>query len=75
MPEDWERQIWRYELTNLFLVYHKKDIGKESRPRSDAAERGCDVWSGFTVFELKTGISVKYNNNKNKPDTPSVRNG
>ena len=35
-------------LTHLSLAPYKKDIGKQCRPWSDAAERG--VWSGSTLF-------------------------
>ena len=31
-------------LTHLSLAFHKRDSGKQCRPRSDATERG--VWSG-----------------------------
>ena len=41
-------------LTHLFLKSHKRDIGQQCRPRSDATERG--VWSGTTPFALATGI-------------------
>ena len=34
-------------LTHLSLASYKMDIGKQCRPRSDAAERG--VWSGSTL--------------------------
>ena len=50
-------------LTLLCLASHKWDNGKQSRPRSDAAE--CGVWSGSILFALNTGISIKYGNNKN----------
>ena len=59
-------------LTHLCLASHKRDIGKQFRPRSDAAER--DVWSGSTLFALIAGISIKHGNN-NWPDTPLTRNG
>ena len=36
------------------------DIGKQCRPRSDAAKLG--VWSGSTLFAFKVGISIKYGN-------------
>ena len=47
-------------LTHLFLVSHKRDIGKQCRPRSNAAER--DLWSASILFALNIGASVKYNN-------------
>ena len=50
-------------LAHLCLASHTKDIGKQCRPRSDAAERG--VWSESTLFALNTGISIKYDNIKN----------
>ena len=49
-------------LTHLCLASYKRDIGKQCRRRSDAAE--CGVWSGFTLFTFSTGISIKYGNNK-----------
>ena len=50
----------------------KMDIGKQSRSRSDTAERG--VWSSSGLFALKTEISIKHGNNKlTRP--PSIRNG
>ena len=39
-------------LTHLSLTYHKRDTGKQCRPRSDAAESG--IWSGSTLFALNT---------------------
>ena len=53
--------------TRLCLASHERDIGKQCRPRSDAAERG--VWSGSTLFALTTGISIKHITNQNWPDT------
>ena len=44
------------EFTHLCLAFHKRDIGIQCRPRSDAAERG--VWSGSTLFALSTWISI-----------------
>ena len=49
-------------LTHLSLASHKRDIGRQCRPRSDAAE--CGVWSGSTLFALNSEISLKYGNNK-----------
>ena len=40
-------KIW---LTHLSPASHKRDIGKQCRPRSDAEERG--VWSESTLFAL-----------------------
>ena len=37
-------------LTHLSLATHKRDTGKQCRPRSDAAV--CGVWSGSTLFSL-----------------------
>ena len=51
------------QVTHLCLASHKMGIGKQYRPRSDAAERG--VWSGSTPFALNIGISIKYGSNKN----------
>ena len=56
---------FRY-LNHLCLSSHKWDIGKQYKPRSDAAERG--VWSGSTLFAFTTGISIKHGNNQNWPD-------
>ena len=41
---------FRHLLTHLCLASHKRDIGKQCRPRSDAAE--CGVWSGSTLFAI-----------------------
>ena len=49
-------------------VTHKRDIDKQSRPRSDAAEHG--VWSGSSLFALSLDISIKHDNTLNYPDTP-----
>ena len=48
-------------INHLYLVSNKRNIGKQWRPRSDAAERG--VWSGSTLFALNTCISVKHGDN------------
>ena len=56
-------KLYPFPLTHLCLVSHKRDISKQCRPRSNAAE--CGVWSGSTLFALSTGISIKYGNNKN----------
>ena len=50
-------------LTHLSLASHKRDIGKQWRHRSVAAERG--VWSGSTLLALSSDISAKHFNNKN----------
>ena len=55
-------------LTDLCLASHKRDIGKQCRPRSDAAERG--VWSGSTLFAISLEISIKYGNSENQ--TPLI---
>ena len=60
-------------LTHLSLEFHTRDIGKKCRPRSDAAERG--VWSGSTLFALRSEISTQHDNNKNDSDTPYIWNG
>ena len=54
--------FWSH-ITHLSLASYKRDIGKECRPRSDAAERS--VRSGSTLFALSKGISVNHGNNKN----------
>ena len=51
-------------LSFLSLVYHKRDIDKQWRPRSDAAKRG--VWSGSTLFALNIEISTKYDDYNDK---------
>ena len=45
-----ERYYTQYSdwLTHSIWTPHKKVIGKQCRPRSDAAERG--IWSGFALF-------------------------
>ena len=50
-----------FVLTHICLTSHERDIGKQCRPRSDAAERG--VWSRSTLFALRTGIFVEQGNN------------
>ena len=49
-------------LTQLYQDSHKKDIGKQCRPRSDAAE--CGIWSGPVLFALNKWIFIKHGNNK-----------
>ena len=44
-------------LIHLCLVSHKRDICKQCRPRSDAAE--WNIWSGSTLFAFNTGIEKK----------------
>ena len=44
------------DVTHLSLVFHKGEIDKQCRLRSDAAE--CGVWSGSALFALNTGISI-----------------
>ena len=58
-------------LTHLSLASHKRDIGKQYRLRSDAAE--CDVYTGSTLLALSSEISTEYDN-KNQPDTPDIGN-
>ena len=52
----------------LFVIYalafHKRDICKQSRPRSGTAERGVKL--GSTLFAFITGISIKHNDSKEK---------
>ena len=36
---------------------HKRDSGKQCRPRSDTTE--CGIWSGSTLFAVNTWISIK----------------
>ena len=49
--------ILEHFLAHLCLASHKRDIGKQCRPRSDAEERSM-------LFALSTGISLKHGNNK-----------
>ena len=49
-------------LTHLCLESHKRNIGKQCRPRSDATERG--VCSGFTLLAFNTETSIKRGNIK-----------
>ena len=56
LPPFW-KGIW---LTHLSLASHKRDIGKPCRPRSNVAERG--VWSGTTLFALRSEIATKHDN-------------
>ena len=60
-------------LTHLSLASHKRDIDKQSRPRSDAAKRG--VCSGSTLSALSLEISTKLKNNKNYPHITYIGNG
>ena len=46
----------RLKSTHLSLASHKRDIDKQWRPWSDAAE--CGVWSMSTLFALSTRISI-----------------
>ena len=52
--EAWQK--FGLPLTHLCLASHKRDICKQWRHRSDAAE--CSVWSGSTLFSLNTGTSI-----------------
>ena len=61
------------QLTHLCLVSHKKNIWKQCRPRLDTAT--CSIWSGSTLFVIRTGVSIKHGDNKNNPDTVSTGNG
>ena len=68
------RRKWIKEyLTHISLASHKKDIAKQCRPRSDAAERG--FWSGSTLFASSSEIYTKHDNNKKQPDTLYIGNG
>ena len=59
-------------LTNLSLASHKRDIGKQCRPKSDVTL--CDIWSGSALFALSPEISTKHNN-KNQSNTPYIGKG
>ena len=61
-------------LTRLCQASHERDIGKQCRPRSDAAVHG--VWAGFTLFALQAWISIKHGNKVKKiTDTASIWSG
>ena len=62
-------------LTHLSLASHKRDIGKQCRPRSDAAE--CRMWHLIRVYTvcIKYRYLYKTCNNKNWPGTPYIGNG
>ena len=49
-------------LIHLSLASHKRDIGKQCKPRSDASEHG--IRSGSTLFALSSEIPTKYGNKK-----------
>ena len=51
---EYNEQIFGESLTHLSLAFHKRDIGKQCRPWSDAAERG--VWSGLHCLLKKQEI-------------------
>ena len=57
------RTVFAFGLTHLCLASHKWGIGKQCRPRSDAAERG--VWSGSTLFAIRL---ESFNNKSNYDD-------
>ena len=59
----WDIRCDPKSLTHLCLASHKRDTGKQCRPRSDAAERG--VWSRSTLLAFNTGISIKHGKTKN----------
>ena len=52
VPKMFETSRLPIVLTHLYLASHKRDMCKQCRPRSDAAERG--VWSGSTLFALNS---------------------
>ena len=54
-------------LTHIGLASHFWDIGKQWRPRSDAAERG--VWSGSTLFAPRNFYQKYDKNEKSTADT------
>ena len=58
-------------LTHFCIASHNRDIGKQCRLRSDAAESG--VRSGSTLFALKPGISIKHGNNKKKTNQTPLK--
>ena len=59
-------------LIHLSLASYKKNIDKQFRSRSDAAERG--VLSGSKLFAINTGITIKHGYNKYQPDSPYFGN-
>ena len=58
-------------LTHLRLASQKRDIRKQCRSRSDAAE--CRMRRLIRIYFvcINTGISIKHGNNKNQPDAIS----
>ena len=61
-------------LTHLCLVSHKRDICKQCRPRSDAAE--WNLCSESSLFAFNTGISKKHGSNKTvRRSTASIGKG
>ena len=46
----------------LFLAFHKRDIGKQCRSKSEAADWA--VWLGSTLFTLSLKISTKHDSKK-----------
>ena len=52
-------------LTHISQASFLWDIGKQGRPRSDAAELG--VWSGFSLFAQRSSIRILNKNEKYHP--------
>ena len=53
---------------HLSLASHQRDVANSLDPV-------YGVRSGFTLFAIRTGISVNHGNNKNLPDIPFTGNG
>ena len=63
-----------FTLTHLCLASHERDIGKQCRPRSDAAE--CSIWSGSVLFALDIAgiiLAPDFCERKNPTWTKTVR--
>ena len=56
-------KLYPFPLTHVSPKIPKRVIGKQCRPRSDAAE--CDLIRVYTINALKAGIAIKQSNNKN----------
>ena len=56
-PDQGKAWMIIFHLNQFSQETSKRVIGKQCRPRSDAAK--CSTWSGFAVFALNTGISIK----------------
>ena len=67
--------VWSFtpQLTHISLASYFGDIGKQYRPRWDAAERG--VSSGSTLFAYRNFYKQWNKNEKNTPDSAKTESG